>query len=811
VDRAYGAGGVAKIAAASGATIAKGRLLGVLRAWSGEARTIRPAQVEPPKRRGIAPLALLLLAAIVVGIGLGYALARQADDYLEAEHRQALSGALDALRAVSPDLARVDPQLIPALERASGLKDLKFETEPSPGERAVQSVLDRKGRIIGWFSWEPERPATEMLNRILPVASLVAVGLAGLAVLLARHLGQLGRRLAKSEQHVQRLEFEDALTALPNHNHFFALLDRAMAKREGNEHVAFATVDLDGFDEVNDALGYAGGDEVFAELGKRLREAITPSTMIARLGSDEFAVMVTGKNAEVAQFVVESVREALVRPIWLNQVVQVGASVGLAVAPRDGVTRDELTRRADLALRTAKRRGRGTVVAFASEMEAEFQEQRFIKREAARTLAARGFDVHYQPIVAADGGAMTGVEALLRWEHPTRGMIPPAQFVPIVEEAGLMDQLGEFVLRRAVSDAARWDGLYVSVNLSPVQVRDRAFIGMVASVLQESDFPAARLVLEMTEGVLIENPEETATRLVELRQAEGRPQLRRGARQIGERRRDHPGHRRARARARHGGGDRRDRDRAAAGAAAAGRLQRDAGLSVRQAGAARRDHAAVGRGEAGAVAVAGSIGCYNEHPGTGVLGRRLTRTHSDRVGALQFHAFAHVPVEKPAATFQGHALVSAQLGYDAVGAVDFRQRLADSASIDRDRAVDGRVEAEIAAQRLDVAVEIQSDHLGVLVDEGRTRVAADGVVGRAKIELPGEVEALLGRDPALGQLERRRAARALVGACQGRERRDMAAVLVIAFHGAVREAQGEGRVGVCRGAVELETCLRDQA
>jgi diguanylate cyclase (GGDEF)-like protein len=356
-----------------------------------------------------------------------------------------------------------------------------------------------------------------MMNRILPVAALVAVGLAGFAALAIWQLSQLGHRLAKSEQHVQKLEYQDVLTGLPNHNHFFALLDQAMAKRQGNEHLAFATLDLDGFDEINDALGYAGGDEVLTELGKRLRDAITPSTLIARLGSDEFALMVTGKNAEVAEFVIETVREALARPIWLNQVVQVGASVGLAVAPRDGATRDELTRRADLALRTAKRRGRGTVVAFASEMEAEFQEQRFIKREAARTLAARGFDVHYQPIVAADGGAIAGVEALLRWEHPTRGMIPPAQFVPVVEEAGLMDQVGEFVLRRAVSDAARWDGLYVSVNLSPVQVRDRGFIDVVAAVLQESGFPPSRLVLEMTEGVLIENPEETTARLLELR------------------------------------------------------------------------------------------------------------------------------------------------------------------------------------------------------------------------------------------------------------------------------------------------------
>jgi EAL domain-containing protein (putative c-di-GMP-specific phosphodiesterase class I) len=150
-------------------------------------------------------------------------------------------------------------------------------------------------------------------------------------------------------------------------------------------------------------------------------------------------------------------------------------------------------------------------------METEFQERRFIKREAARTLAARGFDLHYQPIVAADGGTVAGVEALLRWEHPTRGMIPPALFVPVAEEAGLMDRLGEFVLRRAVSDAARWPDIYVSVNLSPVQVRDRGFIDLVAAVLKESSLEPSRLVLEMTEGVLIENPEEITARLQELR------------------------------------------------------------------------------------------------------------------------------------------------------------------------------------------------------------------------------------------------------------------------------------------------------
>jgi predicted signal transduction protein with EAL and GGDEF domain len=201
----------------------------------------------------------------------------------------------------------------------------------------------------------------------------------------------------------------------------------------------------------------------------------------------------------------------------MSQVVQIKVSIGLAMAPRNGTSRDELTRRADLALRTAKRRDRGTTVVFAAEMEAEFQERRFIKREAASALAAHAFEVYYQPIVKADGGAIAGVEALLRWNHPGRGFVPPSEFVPVAEEAGLMDRLGEFVLRRAVSDAARWPDLYVSVNLSPVQVRDRAFVDVVSAVLRESGFEPSRLVLEMTEGVLIDNPDETTVRLQELR------------------------------------------------------------------------------------------------------------------------------------------------------------------------------------------------------------------------------------------------------------------------------------------------------
>ena len=179
--------------------------------------------------------------------------------------------------------------------------------------------------------------------------------------------------------------------------------------------------------------------------------------------------------------------------------------------------RDELMLRADLALRGAKRRGRGLMMQFSDSMEGDFDERRFIKRELSKAIATRSFEIHYQPIVKADGGAIVGVESLARWNHPSRGYIPPALFVRVAEDAGLMDQIGAFVLRRALADAARWPDLYVAVNLSPVQVRDRRFVDLVGQVLAETKIDPARVVLEITEGVLIDDPLTAKARLEDLR------------------------------------------------------------------------------------------------------------------------------------------------------------------------------------------------------------------------------------------------------------------------------------------------------
>ncbi|MGA7973288.1 MAG: EAL domain-containing protein, partial [Pseudolabrys sp.] len=179
-------------------------------------------------------------------------------------------------------------------------------------------------------------------------------------------------------------------------------------------------------------------------------------------------------------------------------------------------TRGELTRRAELAVRQAAKKGPGTIVAFDASIDTVSDEERFIQRELPRALSANELELHYQPIVSAQGGRVLGVEALLRWTHAIRGPIGPAQFIPVAEQMGLMDQLGAFVLRRALKEAKRWPALDVAVNLSPVQVHDRDIVDLVRSALIESGVPPSRLILEITEGVLIDNPDEMLKRIEDL-------------------------------------------------------------------------------------------------------------------------------------------------------------------------------------------------------------------------------------------------------------------------------------------------------
>ena len=487
--------------------------------YSGLPRAPLPPPYRKPTILRIAPLALILITATIAGFGFAFERARQADDAVEAGRHQALDQAIEALQAVAPDLSGDAPRVVRVLQQATGITGLRFGDNPPDGERGQRSLFDPKGRLVGWFSWEPEQTTTALTMQLLPYAAVIVLGLTGVLALAARQLRRQSLLLAASEQRNLKLLHEEPITGLPNRDDIYDRLDRALATRGEGQWVAFALIDLDGFRDAKDAIGYVHGEEAVLEIANRLRAALPPDVVIGRgRSSHKFALLMHSVAPEAALALAEIARSAIdVAPMWFGLAVQVTASIGIAVAPCDGLTRDQIAGRAKLALRAAKMRGSGLVVPFAAEMEADFEERRFIKRELGRALAARDFDVHYQPIFKADGNAIVGVEALLRWHHPTRGAIGPAVFIPVAEQAGLMDQLGEFVLRRALTDAARWPSLYVAVNLSPTQVRGRRLVDLVASVLAETNVPASRLVLEVTEGVLIDNPEAAKARLDELR------------------------------------------------------------------------------------------------------------------------------------------------------------------------------------------------------------------------------------------------------------------------------------------------------
>jgi diguanylate cyclase (GGDEF)-like protein len=353
--------------------------------------------------------------------------------------------------------------------------------------------------------------ALGQLKPLMALTGLCLVVFAGIALWqVQRAVGKLG----SSEQLAWTLAYEDMLTGLPNHRKMIGLIDQALAGRGHGEVVTLCFLDLDGLKDVNDALGHRMGDDLLKAVAARIKDMLPARSVCGRFDGDEFALLMTGADIDVAEATVAALAGALTRPFWLSdQAVQVGVTAGLGHAPRDAQGRDVLMRCADLALRAAKKRERGGMAHFEPAMEVEFDDRRFIEHELRHALDHETLDVHYQPIVSADGNSIRGAEALLRWTHPVRGVIPPMDFVPVAEQCGLMGQLGEFVLRRSLADAARWPGIYVAVNLSPVQVRDAGLVETIAGMLVEYRVPPSQLMLEVTEGVLIDKPEEAKDRL----------------------------------------------------------------------------------------------------------------------------------------------------------------------------------------------------------------------------------------------------------------------------------------------------------
>ncbi|QOZ78327.1 bifunctional diguanylate cyclase/phosphodiesterase [Bradyrhizobium sp. CCBAU 53351] len=324
----------------------------------------------------------------------------------------------------------------------------------------------------------------------------------------------------EAQAKISHMARHDALTSLPNRVLFHEQLEQGLRRTRSGEQLAVLCLDLDHFKDINDSLGHPIGDALLKEVGRRLTAVVDESDTVARLGGDEFAVVQIGRSEETAaRSLARRLVEVISAPYEIDdhQIV-IGVSIGISLSPQDGSDPDELLKNADLALYRAKADGRGTYRFFETGMDARAQARRLLEMDLRAALQRGEFEPYYQPIRDVISGRVVAFEALLRWNHPHRGLIAPIDFIPLAEETGLIVQLGEFVLRSACIDAASWpDDVDVAVNLSPVQFKNPNLIASVTEALTASGLDARRLELEITESVLLQNSEATLTTLHELR------------------------------------------------------------------------------------------------------------------------------------------------------------------------------------------------------------------------------------------------------------------------------------------------------
>jgi diguanylate cyclase (GGDEF)-like protein/PAS domain S-box-containing protein len=325
----------------------------------------------------------------------------------------------------------------------------------------------------------------------------------------------------RAEARLAFLAQHDGLTGLPNRNLLRQQMDEILLHtRRSAEKVAVLVLGLDNFKSVNDTLGHGVGDKLLRGVAKRLRSMLRDEDVLARLNSDEFAIVQTVvTRPEDVVLLSRRLLEAIGDPYLLDgQSVVIGATIGIAMAPGDGEDSEKLLKNADLALTRAKTESRGTFSFFEAGMDARAQSRRKIEVELRDAIQSGVLKPHYQPLVDLSSGRITGLEALVRWPHPERGMVSPGEFIPVAEETGLINALGVMMLQRACTDAAQWpDDVCVAVNLSPAQFRTSNLLSIVMDTLKQSGLSPKRLELEITETLLLEKSSQVLASLHALR------------------------------------------------------------------------------------------------------------------------------------------------------------------------------------------------------------------------------------------------------------------------------------------------------
>jgi diguanylate cyclase (GGDEF)-like protein len=443
----------------------------------------------------------------------------------------------DALRTVSHQDGPAEV-MVPVVDLEADPIDRRVRSE-GRAFLFVPEPADRAGSAIRQAMVTPLRGESELMgsiviaNRLTEGTAFTSEDLKLLETLanqsaIALENGQLEQSLAELSRLKEELRYQayhDSLTNLANRNLFVERVDARLEQPAGEQVPVVLFLDLDDFKVVNDTLGHAAGDRLLAAAAERIRGCIRHDDLAARLGGDEFAILVEdgpelSRAIAVANRMIEALRLSF--PIE-GQEITVGASVGIAAAKGDMTRADELLRNADVAMYIAKANGKGRAAVFEPTMHAAIVERHALSAELSRSLGRGELVVFYQPIVALATGALEGVEALVRWRHPTRGLVPPDEFIPLAEENGTILALGRWVLEESCRQVAKWKGfgpehgLTVTVNLSAAQLREPAFIDDIDQIVMESGLRPEQLVLEMTETAMFHDTATTIARLEALR------------------------------------------------------------------------------------------------------------------------------------------------------------------------------------------------------------------------------------------------------------------------------------------------------
>jgi diguanylate cyclase (GGDEF)-like protein len=421
----------------------------------------------------------------------------------------------------------------PDLDRSAGsghqpVPDFSSAPQTAQSRRAFANEPRWSGTLkIGDANWQVQAipvqggRLTARYDRALTVLAAGMIITALLAVYLG-HASRNSRQLALANRRVLELAQTDILTGLPNRAFFLEQLKAAGSHEHRYSGVfSILMLDLDRFKNVNDSLGHAAGDELLRQVAFRLKSTLRDTDVLARLGGDEFAIIQAGCLDQRAGSIDLAARisKLIAEPFQLpGHRVEIGTSTGIAMAPQHGSNQDQLLKKADLALYRSKSAGRNCFTLYDEAMSAELEARNTLEGDLRYAIASCQFELHYQPFFDVQTGRRRGLEALVRWRHPVKGLIPPDQFIPLAEETGLIVPLGEWILRQACDDATSWPAdTRVAVNLSPVQFKQAELFDIIESALRNSGLPPERLEIELTESVLLERAAENHAFMERLR------------------------------------------------------------------------------------------------------------------------------------------------------------------------------------------------------------------------------------------------------------------------------------------------------